>query len=138
MVDSERQFVAVGGEPTAVPRTGGVGHEHVEAVVAATELVGERADGRHRGEIGAEELCTAARPLDGGDGFFPALARAPGQDDVRPASAESTGDFAPDAARRAGDERDLSGQIPGIVHAERSSGSAITAREPTDRSSTVA
>jgi hypothetical protein len=58
------------------------------------------------GPVGAKDSRSPAT-LDFGDGFAPTLARAAGHDDVRSATAEPTATAA-DAARRAGDERDLS------------------------------
>src|SRR5271167_865294 len=68
-------------------------------------------DFRARGDIGLERERLAAGAIDGGRGVARALLVDVGADNVRPFAGEDQRGGAADAARRAGDEDRLSGEI---------------------------
>ena len=109
MVDGERLLDAVLGELALRADRAGVVDEDVEPVGAAPDLLGERADGRLRGEVAHEELDGggAGSARDVGAGGVAAGLVARDHQDAGAASRQDDAGLEPDAGAGAGDERDV-------------------------------
>jgi hypothetical protein len=108
VVDEELGLEAVGREPSRPRDHRGVVDEHVEALVAVSELLGEAADGFPRGEVGGQKVhVRIAAALDNVQPrLAPPLLVARDNRDARAHARDADGRGLADAGRRARDEND--------------------------------